>query len=68
MKMEYQPEDGILTVRELRSVLKAMPDDTQVVVATDSWYLNIRAIATPDDKCFCAVTFFTADNYDPRQH
>lgn len=59
---------GILTVGELRGLIAGLDDATQVVVATDSWYLNVSSVELPDDERFAAVTLFTADNYDPRQH
>lgn len=59
---------GILTVGQLRQTLAGLDDSTQVVVATNSWYLNVSSVELPDDETFVAVTLFTANTYDPRQH
>lgn len=62
---------GILTVAALRQILATVDDDAQIVIAGDDIglaYQNVRAVATPDGHTFCAVTLFTADTYDPRQH
>jgi hypothetical protein len=63
----------VLTVGQLRQLLRGLSNDVHVVVAdNDGWYLNIEATAKPvkgDDSSYCCVTFFVSpDNrYDSRQ-
>lgn len=69
--MQTKTSGGILTVGELKRILAAADDADQIVVATDDigmGYANVESIATPDGHTFCAVTLFTANTYDPRQH
>jgi hypothetical protein len=63
----------VLTVGQLRQLLKGMSDKTHVVIADgDGWFLNIEATAKPvkgDDSSYCCVTFFASpsNRYDSRQ-
>lgn len=63
----------VLTVGQLRQMLKGMNDKTHVVIADgEGWYLNIEATAKPvkgDDSSYCCVTFFASpsNRYDSRQ-
>lgn len=67
--METNANGGILTVAQLKAILLTMPDDCQVLVASDSWYLNVSSVVTPEEGSgYLAVTLFTEDTYDPRQH
>lgn len=72
-------EGGILTVAALRQILAGARDDDQVVIASGVGcvgdYLNVGSVVVPNHEAyntgeggFCAVTLFTADTYDPRQH
>ncbi len=66
-------DQPVLTVGQLRQMLKGMNDKTHVVIADgDGWYLNIEATAKPvkgDDSSYCCVTFFASpsNRYDSRQ-
>jgi hypothetical protein len=67
--------DKPLTVGDLKAILFALPDDWQILTSSTpegsvaDWYnINSVALPSPDDYSeFSAVTFFLADNYDPRQ-
>ena len=64
---------AVLTVGQLRKMLKGLSGKTHVVIADgEGWFLNIEATAKPvkgDDSSYCCVTFFASpDNpYDSRQ-
>ena len=58
---------SFLTVGELRKILSDYSDDTQIVVAKDDWYSNISDVILPDGEGVYAITFETADTFDPRQ-
>jgi hypothetical protein len=67
--METKTTDGILTVGQLRLILQRMPDYEQITIATDSWWLNVESVDTPDDgNGNASIIFYTADTYDTRQH
>ena len=59
--------NGVLTVGELKKILADYSDDTQIVVANEEWYLNISNVVLPDNNGIYAITFETADTFDPRQ-
>lgn len=67
--------DKPLTVKDLKEILYALPDDWQIVTSSipsgsnSDWYnVNGVALPSPDDYSeFSAVTLFLADTYDPRQ-
>ena len=61
------PKNGILTVGELKALLAKYEDNTQIVVAKDDWYANIAEIVEPDNDSYFAITFYTKDDFDPRQ-
>jgi hypothetical protein len=66
--METKSTDGILTVGKLREILANVADHEQVTIATDSWWLNVSSVDTPDDENGNAsVVFYTADTFDNRQ-
>lgn len=58
---------GILTVRQLRALLKGLDPETQIVIGTDSWYNNVAGIQLPDDDGQVCVTFVQGEPYDTRQ-
>jgi hypothetical protein len=67
--MEKKTDDGILTVGQLRAMLEGMADHEQITVATDSWWLNIESVDTPDhENGNASIILYTADTYDTRQH
>ena len=57
-----------LTLGDFIEKTKGLPLDTQIVVADSNagWYLNINEIMLPDESNF-AITFYTKDDFDPRQ-
>lgn len=65
--METKTTDGILTVGELRRILSAVDDSTQVTIATDGWWLNVESVEIPTGDNSPTVIFYTADTFDPRQ-
>jgi hypothetical protein len=67
--MENKTIGGILTVGQLRAILANMADHEQITIATDSWWLNVESVDTPDhENGNASVIFYTADTYDTRQH
>ena len=59
---------GILTVGELKEILAKHSEDTQIVVADSSWYLNINEVMeVNEDEGMFAITLFTNNDFDPRQ-
>lgn len=67
--METKTQNGILTVGQLRAILATIPDHEQITIATDSWWLNVESVDTPDEENGNAsVILYTADTYDTRQH
>lgn len=62
----------VLTVGQLREILRGVSDDVHVVVSDQNgWFLNVEATAKPtrtNDE-YCCVTFFVNDenSYDSRQ-
>lgn len=66
------PADAtVLTLGELRAFTAHLPDDVQVLVATDDWYQNAPEIQLPETEegthGHQAVTLYPADTFDPRQ-
>jgi hypothetical protein len=62
-----KPNKGVLTVGELKELLSKYSDSTQIVVASEDWYVNISEVIEPDDDGIYAITFYTTDDFDPRQ-
>jgi len=61
-----------LTIGQLRTLIADVDPDVEVVVATDGWYTNIEAVATPDEDAVTCLTLFPNidsqnGNWDPRQ-
>ena len=54
-----------LTLGQFRSLVAHLPDDVEIVLATESWYDNITTVAVPHsgdvDDGYVAVTLFPAD-------
>lgn len=66
--LERLRDQGIMTVGELRRLLRGLDELTQVVVGTvDGEYLNIEGAILPDGEDWHAVTLFSVDTYDSRQ-
>jgi hypothetical protein len=67
--------DKPLTVKDLKEILFALPDDMQILTssipegAQSDWFnINSVALPAPDDYSdYSAVTLFLANTYDPRQ-
>lgn len=39
-----------LTVGQLRSAIQGLPDSVEVVIQTDGWYDNVKAVIVPSTK------------------
>ena len=64
---EFNPT---ITVKQLKEILNAIDDDTQIVVKdkNNDWWLNIDEVQLPDeDDGNFTLTFYTKDNFDTRQ-
>jgi hypothetical protein len=59
--------EGILTLAQFRKMTENLPDETQIVVADEEWYLNISATYLPDNDAYFAITFATSNDFDARQ-
>lgn len=58
--------NGILTVGELKALIANQSDDTQIVVASDTWFLNISSVRLPDETNL-AIELGTTDNFEATQ-
>jgi len=68
LHLERLRDQGIMTVGELRRLLRGLDDLTQVVIGSaDGDYLNIEGAILPDGEDWHAVTLFASDTYDSRQ-
>ena len=66
--LERLRNQGIMTVGELRRLLRGLDELTQVVIGSAAGdYLNIEGAILPDGEDWHAVTLFTANTYDSRQ-
>lgn len=64
---ELKVEKGILTVGTLKNLLAKYDNETQILVASDDYYLNIDEILLPDGDGIHAITLIPNDSFDPRQ-
>ena len=57
-----------LTVGQLRAALADLPDSTEIVIDTNGWYDNVRAVILPatgeDTNDYLAVTLVPATTND----
>jgi len=66
--MTNRTKNGILTLGDFLEMVKDMPATTQMVFANDDYYENIDEVVLPnEEKGYLAITFYTADTFDPRQ-
>lgn len=66
----FNADHGILTVRELRETISMLADDTQVVIATHDWYVNVDCVIAPhrpDESEYQCLTLFPGVPFDARQ-
>jgi len=67
MTQEISSSKGILTLAQFRKMTENLPEDTQIVVANEDWFLNISGTYLPDNDSYFAITFTTTDDFDARQ-
>ena len=70
MQKEIHSLPPTITVKDLKSILESIDEDTQVVVRdeeNDGW-LNIVEVENPNEESgMFTLTFHTKDNFDTRQ-
>lgn len=54
-----------MTVGQLLEALDGQPADRPVIIGTQDWYLNLRAVNDSDEQH--AIVIESADDYDTRQ-
>jgi len=68
LHLERLRDQGIMTVGELRRLLRGLDELTQVIIGSaDGDYLNIEGAILPDGEDWHALTLFSVDTYDSRQ-
>lgn len=62
---EYYPT---ITVKEMRDILNVLPDDDQITIQTEGWWMNIKTVLKPtEDNGLSSLVLVPNDNFDTRQ-